>query len=102
MKYGLNENIIVNLKNIFSLYSEIEEVILYGSRAKGNYKNGSDVDLTFTGDELNQNNLNTISLKIDDLYLPYTFDLSLYKSIKNSELLEHISRVGIKIYSKTV
>lgn len=99
MKYGLNENIIKNLKDIFSTFPEVEEVILYGSRAKGNFKNGSDIDLTIKGEKLNLNILNSISLKIDDLYLPYTFDLSLFKSIDNPEFLAHINRIGINIYN---
>jgi predicted nucleotidyltransferase len=100
MKYGLSENIIKQIQEVFCSYPEINEAILYGSRAKGNYKPGSDIDLTFKGEKLNITLLNQISLKLDDLFLPYTFDLSIFLHIKNTELLEHINRVGISFYKK--
>ncbi len=58
----------------------LEEAILYGSRAKDTYKPGSDIDLTLKGQELDISVMNKISIKLDDLLLPYTFDLSIYKT----------------------
>ena len=100
MTFGLAENIIHDIKNIFPGFPEVEEVILYGSRAKGNYKTGSDVDLTLLGDKLNLSIVNKISLQLDDLYLPYTFDLSIFNQIDNPGLIDHIKRVGISLYKK--
>jgi predicted nucleotidyltransferase len=100
MKYGLEENIVKNIIEILAKYPEIDQAILFGSRAKGNYKPGSDIDLTLTGEKLNLNILNDISLKLDELYLPYTFDLSVYKSIKDLEMVDHIKRVGVSLYKK--
>lgn len=100
MKYGLKNDTINEIKKIFSLFPEVEEVIIYGSRAKGNYKPGSDIDLIFKGRDLNLNLLNKISLKIDDLFLPYTFDLSIISQIENQELLDHISRIGSTFYKR--
>ena len=71
---------------------------MYGSRAKGNYKPGSDIDLTLKGKELNLKLLNKISLELDDLLLPYTFDLSIYHHIKQPDLIDHIVRVGKVFY----
>ena len=98
MKYGLKESIIKGIQEVFSKFPQVDSVILYGSRAKGNFKNGSDIDLTIKGEELDLSTLNKISIKLDDLYLPYTFDLSLYRHIDNTDLLEHINRVGIEFY----
>lgn len=100
MEFGLKNEILEKIKNICCEFTEIEEVIIYGSRAKGNYKPGSDVDLTFKGKNLSLRIINKISLKIDDLFLPYTFDLSVFTHIENAELLEHINRVGKIIYKK--
>jgi predicted nucleotidyltransferase len=100
MKYGLKEETVEKIKNVFSGYTEVQEVILFGSRAKGNYKPGSDIDLTVKG-KLSASVLNQISLKLDDLYLPYTFDLSFYNHIDNQDLIDHINRVGILFYQKT-
>ena len=100
MQYGLKKESIEKVNRIFAQYDKIEEVILYGSRAKGNYKPGSDIDLTIKGKELNLKLLNKISLELDDLLLPYTFDLSIYNHIKQPDLIDHIVRVG-KVFYKS-
>jgi predicted nucleotidyltransferase len=100
MPYGLTEDTTKKIQAIFIAFAQIDEVILYGSRAKGNYKQGSNIDLTLKGKNLNLSILNKISLQLDDLYLPYTFDLSIYEHIDNPELIDHINRVGIEFYKK--
>ena len=100
MHIGLKKETIEKILVIFERYDEIEAVILYGSREKGNFKPGSDIDLTLIGRGLNLTVLNKISLELDDLLLPYTFDLSLYHHIKQPDLIDHIQRVGKLFYSK--
>ncbi len=100
MRFGLKDETIQKIISVFYCFSEIEKVILYGSRAKGNYKNGSDIDITLKGEGLNLSILNKIESKLDDLFLPYSFDISIYHQISNKELLEHIERVGIVIAEK--
>ena len=99
MQYGLKEETVKKINSIFADYEKVEEVVLYGSRAKGNYKSGSDVDLVLKGKKLNLKLLNKISLDLDDLLLPYTLDLSIYHHIANPDLIKHIERVG-KIFYK--
>lgn len=99
MQYGLKEETVKKINSIFANYEKVEEVVLYGSRAKGNYKSGSDVDLVLKGKKLNLKLLNKISLDLDDLLLPYTLDLSIYHHIANPDLIKHIERVG-KIFYK--
>lgn len=94
MEYGLKENVILRIQSVLANFPEIEEVILYGSRAKGNYKNGSDIDLTFKGKQLTLTILGKVDEQLDDLLLPYTFDLSIYHQINSPELLDHMNRVG--------
>lgn len=98
MEFGLKESITSDIKNILSDFPEVKTVIIYGSRAKGNYRPGSDIDLTFIGDNLSLTTLNKISLRIDDLLLPYTFDLSVFAHIDNKDLIEHIERSGKTFY----
>ena len=102
MQFGLKDDIVEKIRNICSQFPEVREVIIYGSRAKGNFKAGSDVDLTFKGENLNLKIINKISLQIDDLFLPYTFDLSVFSQIENRELVEHIERVGKVFYKNTL
>ena len=99
-RFGLTEPTINKIVSVFINYSKIEKVLLYGSRARGNYHNGSDIDLTLIGDELNYSQLGNIELDIDDLFLPYSFDISIFKDINNPDLVEHINRVGIIFYEK--
>ena len=99
-KYGLKKQVIKNIKDVFSVFPEVDEAILYGSRAKGNFKPGSDIDLTLNGNNLNLTVLNKISLRLDDLLLAYTFDLSIYNHIKDKDLIDHINRKGIPFYKK--
>ncbi|WP_171899560.1 nucleotidyltransferase domain-containing protein [Candidatus Marithrix sp. Canyon 246] len=98
MKFGLKEQTINKIIKVFQSFPEIEQVILYGSRAKGTNKHGSDIDLTIKGKNLNLQLINKINLELDDLLLPYTFDVSIYNQIDNSDLLEHIKRVGKEFY----
>ncbi len=100
MKYGLEQNIIDQINAIFESHKEIEKIILYGSRAKANFRPNSDIDLTLIGEKINLKLLNDISWELDDLLLHYTFDLSIYNHIKQNDLLEHIERVGIVFYQK--
>ena len=98
MRFGLKESTVSDIQKIFSEFPEVEEAILFGSRAKGNFKNGSDIDISLKGKLLTLSVLNRVLLKIDDLFLPYTFDLSIYHEIDDHELLDHIQRVGISFY----
>jgi predicted nucleotidyltransferase len=100
MMYGLKTQTIQGIQEVFKQYPEVEKAILYGSRAKGNYHPGSDIDLTLIGEQLNLTILQKIENEIDELLLPYKIDLSLHKQIQNAELLEHIKRVGKVFFEK--
>ena len=100
MRFGLKEEVILAIQHVFARYPEVEKVLLYGSRAKGNYKPASDIDLTLLGKNINNTLLNKISWELDDLLLPYTFDLSLFDHLSNIALLDHIERVGVIFYYK--
>lgn len=100
MPYGLTDIEMQKLSEIFEHHGRIEEVILYGSRAKGNFKPFSDVDIALVGDELSRDDLNKVIQEVDDLLLPYQFDISLKHRLKNDALIEHIERIGIGIYKR--
>lgn len=100
MFFGLRDTDIQKIKFVFERYPTVEKVILYGSRAKGNYRNGSDIDLTLIGDTLDLTMLLRINTELDDLLLPYEIDLSVFSEIENTDLVEHINRVGKVFYNK--
>lgn len=99
--FGLEISVIKAIQKVLEKYPEVEKAILYGSRAKGNYRAGSDIDLTLIGQNLNLTILQKIENELDDLFLPYKIELSIYHHIQNESLLEHIKRVGKIFYEKT-
>ena len=95
---GLDQQAISKINDVFRLFPEINEVILYGSRAMGNFKPYSDIDLTLKGKNLDLSIQQKIETQLDDLLLPYKIDLSTFHQIQNQDLVDHISRVGKKFY----
>jgi len=99
-RFGLKQHTISAVQDVFTHYPEIKQAVLYGSRAKGTHRPGSDIDLTLFSETLSYGQLNRIETEIDDLLLPYTVDLSLYSQIDNTDLLDHIQRVGLVFYRR--
>lgn len=97
---GLSDEITRMLNNVFCKYPGIEKVVLFGSRAKGTAKHNSDIDLAILGID-NDLFVESIAMELDQLPLPYKFDVKSFASIKNPALCEHIKRVGISIYEKS-
>lgn len=96
---GLSQVEIDLLCSTFLNYPAIEQVILFGSRAKGTAKPNSDIDLAVVGisDVLT---IEKFAVELDELPLPYKFDVKPLDGIKNLALLEHIRRVGVVVYEK--
>lgn len=94
MRFGLSEETIKAISNVFAQFPQIKKSVVYGSRAKGSFKNGSDIDICLFG-EIDLPLLQQIEHKIDDLLLPYVVDMTVYSSIQNKDLREHIDRVGV-------
>lgn len=98
---GLLERDLKYILKAASHYSEIEEIIIFGSRAMGNYKKGSDVDIALKGQNVNRTTVSRLSDDLNEEYpLPYFFDLVNYHEISNEELIKHIDNVGKIIYKR--
>ena len=97
-QYGLTNSAITAIQSVLKKHPKVSKAILYGSRAKGNYRPASDIDMTLQGEQLNYAELVKIDNELDDLLLPYTIDLSIYQSIENPDLIDHIKRVGQVFY----
>jgi len=102
MAYGLAPHVLEVILGVFQVFPGVQRVELYGSRAKGNFRPGSDIDLCITGETLTLQDLLAIEARLDELMLPYKIDLSLRHRIDSTALLEHIDRVGIPIYLQAV
>lgn len=88
------------IRSVLARYPQITSAVLYGSRAMGRYRPGSDIDLVLLGD-IDLVLLNAISNALDDLLLPYAIDLSVLGHIDNEAFRQHIERVG-KVFYATV
>ena len=95
---GLDERTQEALISVFKKNAKIASVTLFGSRAKGNHKNGSDIDLAAHGANITFQEFLSLQGAIDDLMLPYKVDLVLFQDIESKDLLDHIARVGKKFY----
>ena len=100
MTFGLSDATIEKIRSVFARHPQVEKAVLYGSRAKGTFRNGSDIDLTLFGDGLTHELFSLISRELDDLLLPYSFDLSLFAHIRDADVIDHIRRVGVVFYEK--
>lgn len=100
MRFGLEEHIILQLIHLFEQQPKIDKAIVFGSRAKGNHKPGSDIDIAFKGTDLNTKDILNLYVKWDDLEIPFKLDLLKYETIKEPALKDHIDRVGIEFYSR--
>lgn len=101
MRYGLKETTIQQICDVLARHPQVDKAVLYGSRAMGRFKNGSDIDITlFGGEGLTLQVLYKIMDEIDDLLLPYTFDLSVYSKLGDDDLIDHIKRVGVTFFER--
>lgn len=98
--FGLPSTAIEKINAVFARHPEVEKAILYGSRAKGNFKPASDIDLTLHGDALTHRTLLSLLGELDDLLLPWMIDLSIFATLSHSALQEHIERVGVVFYER--
>jgi uncharacterized protein len=97
--FGLKDSDITAIRQVLSQFPEVQRALVFGSRAKGNYQNGSDVDLALKGDILSyQTTVQIASILNEETMMPYHFDILDYHSIDNSNLRAHIDRVGQVIY----
>ncbi|MBF4505479.1 nucleotidyltransferase domain-containing protein [Flavobacterium sp. JLP] len=98
--FGLSSNYITKINSVFHQYFNIDEVIIFGSRAKGNYRDNSDIDLAIKGKLIDLSTLQQIENKLEELYIPNFIDLIIFDKIENPHLVNHINRVGKQFYKK--
>jgi predicted nucleotidyltransferase len=98
MPYGLTDEALGRIRAVLAAHRGVERAVLYGSRAKGNFRDGSDIDLCLVGASLSLAQQLQIDAELDDLLLPYKIDLSRFHALDNPALIDHIERVGVAVY----
>ena len=98
--FGLYPNSYKLILSIFQKHENIEKVIIYGSRAKGNYKEGSDIDFTLFGN-LNYDDILKLKHEFEESTIPYLIDISIFSDLQSESLIDHINRVGKIFYNRS-
>lgn len=98
MKFGLSDTVIKELQDVFRHHTNIVKVLIFGSRSKGTYRDGSDIDLALVGKDIDYNQILNILCEIDDLGLLYSIDLLDYQKKVGTPIGDHIDRVGQVFY----
>ncbi|HRY83368.1 MAG TPA: nucleotidyltransferase domain-containing protein [Candidatus Cloacimonadota bacterium] len=96
--YGIKAETWKKITGVLRSKPAVEKIILFGSRAKGNFRNGSDIDLCVKGSALTEKDLNSLIRELDELDLPWEIDLLRYETISEPAVVDHIDRVGICLY----
>jgi predicted nucleotidyltransferase len=101
MKFGLKDQDLDYMTGSIHACGEIDKAVLFGSRAKGNYKTGSDIDLAIYGEQVSFDVVSRLHTKLEEESpMPYFFDVVDFTHLENKELKEHIERVGVIIYER--
>lgn len=98
MKYGMLDDELKLMQDVFAQSPNISKVVLYGSRAKGTNRPFSDVDITLMGDHVTDDDLTDVMFRLSESLLPYFCDVSIFRNLSNDALISHIKRVGQTIY----
>lgn len=96
--FGLPSATLDTVRQILAAYPAVKKALIYGSRAKGTHRPGSDIDLTLIGDAIQLNTLGRIAARLDESTIPYQVDLSIFELIEHAGLRDHIQRIGLLFY----
>ncbi len=99
--YGLSDIVIADIRSVLERHANIEKAIIFGSRAKGTYSEGSDIDIAVIGNNISFNQLMDINIQIEDLGLLYKVDVIDYNKNISTPIGAHIDRVGLLFYEKS-
>lgn len=100
MYFGLGTEERSKIRGVLARFREVERAVIYGSRAKGCYKKGSDIDLCLRGEGLDLKVLYQIGDALDGLDMPYKFDVCLHSYLDDPEFIGHVERVGKVFYDR--
>jgi len=99
--FGLKPGDLEIICGVLEKEPQIDQALIFGSRAKGNYKPGSDVDIALKGERLNFKIISKVSFHLnEEIPLPYHFDVLNYHSIEEPALLAHIDQIGVPFYKR--
>jgi predicted nucleotidyltransferase len=97
-RFGFSDTQLNLIKQAVNRFDEIESALIFGSRAMGNHKPGSDVDLAVKGNRITTDTVSALNTLLnEDLPLPYFFDVVHYDTLENNALIQHICEQGVTL-----
>jgi uncharacterized protein len=99
-RHGLSGETVERITGLMADFPAVERAVLFGSRAKGTHKRGSDIDLAISGTALDWRTVGRLYDALDDLMLPYRFSLILFDAGTDPDVTAHIERVGIVLFER--
>jgi predicted nucleotidyltransferase len=102
VNHGLASKTLALITGVLAAFSQVEKALLFGSRAKGTHKAGSDIDLALVGADLDWDIIGRISSALDDLPIPYRFSVIMLNERTDSDVAAHIRRVGIPLFERAL
>jgi predicted nucleotidyltransferase len=102
VQFGLPDDVLPRVIAVLSGNRKIRRITLYGSRAMGKSRNGSDIDLCLDGDPLSLKDLAELEAGIDDLLLPWKVYITVRQQIDNPDLIAHIERIGVILFGNSI
>ena len=100
LRHGLSEKTVARIADVLAHFPEVERAVLFGSRAKGTQKHGSDIDLALVGEALGWRTVGKLYDALDDLLLPYRFSLILFDASTDPDVTAHIARVWVVLFQR--
>ena len=102
MKDAVPPSLAEEIRAVFRRHPQVQRATLFGSRAKGNFREGSDIDLSLEGDALESRHLATMLGELEETLIPKKVDLLLKKTLRHQELMDHIELVGVVFYDREI
>jgi predicted nucleotidyltransferase len=100
LSFGFSEDELKIIRGVLRIYTDIDQAKIYGSRAMGNYKSGSDVDIALMGDIEPNTILRVKTMLTEGTMIPYFFDVLNYSKLSNQDLKAHIDKYGKTLYQR--
>ncbi len=102
LTFGLSDSLLGDLRRVFAAYPEIEQVLIFGSRAKGTFKDSSDIDLAVFAPGMSEQRFTQLWNELDALPLVFRMDVLHWNALGNQRLKDKIPAEGKTLYSPTL
>jgi len=98
-RFGLEQHILDKIIAVLRAHPKIERAVIYGSRALGDFKPHSDIDIAVFASRIDASELARLRFEIDELPIVFKIDLVHVDGLENESLRTKIATEGCEIFS---